>query len=109
MSFIFANVAEEDILLRSELDELQKKFSNFNVHYVLEKPPTNWDGGVGYVSKEHIQKYLPPPSDDNLILVCGPPGMMNSISGSKAPDFSQGELSGLLKELGYEKDQVFKF
>lgn len=35
--------------------------------------------------------------------------MMASISGQKAPDYSQGELSGLLKELGYEKDQVFKF
>jgi cytochrome-b5 reductase len=35
--------------------------------------------------------------------------MMNSISGGKAPDWTQGEVSGLLKELGYNKDQVFKF
>lgn len=42
-------------------------------------------------------------------MVCGPPGMMASVSGPKAPDYSQGEVSGLLKELGYTKDNVYKF
>ena len=35
--------------------------------------------------------------------------MMNAISGDKAKDKSQGELSGILKQLGYSADQVFKF
>ena len=39
----------------------------------------------------------------------GPPPMMNAISGDKAKDKSQGELTGILKQLGYEPEQVFKF
>lgn len=109
ISFVFANIAEEDILLRKEIDERAKKHKNLKVHYVLEKAPKGWTGSVGYVSKELIQKYMPAPSNDNLVMVCGPPGMMKAISGTKAPDFTQGELDGLLKDLGYTKDQVFKF
>lgn len=41
--------------------------------------------------------------------VCGPPPMMDSVSGDKAPDKSQGELKGMLADLGYSADQVFKF
>lgn len=42
------------------------------------------------------------------LLVC-PAGMMNAVSGDKAPDKSQGELTGLLKAMGYTADQVYKF
>jgi len=35
--------------------------------------------------------------------------MYKAISGDKAPDKTQGELTGILAELGYTKDQVFKF
>ncbi len=34
---------------------------------------------------------------------------MNAVSGPKAPDYSQGEVGGILKELGYDKEGVFKF
>jgi len=35
--------------------------------------------------------------------------MMNAISGPKTPDYKQGELTGLLKKLGFNESQVFKF
>lgn len=41
--------------------------------------------------------------------VCGPPGMMAAISGPKNPDYSQGEVGGVLKDLGYTSAMVFKF
>jgi cytochrome-b5 reductase len=34
---------------------------------------------------------------------------MKAVSGDKAPDKSQGELTGALKDLGYAPEQVFKF
>ena len=43
------------------------------------------------------------------IQVCGPPPMMEAVSGDKNPDKSQGEVSGVLADLGYTKDMVFKF
>ena len=56
---------------------------------------------------------MPKPGEKgSVVFVCGPPAFMKSISGEK--DFSsgspmQGELGGLLKEMGYKADQVFKF
>jgi len=35
--------------------------------------------------------------------------MMTHISGNKAPDYSQGELTGLLKKMNYTPQQVYKF
>ena len=55
VDLIFANVTEEDILVREELDELAAKDDRFNVHYMLDKPPENWKGGVGFVTAEVIK------------------------------------------------------
>lgn len=109
ISLVFANVTEGDILLRKELDDLAAKHPNFKVHYVLEKPPAKWNQGVGYVNAATISSKMPAPSDTSLILVCGPPGMMEAVSGGKAPDYSQGELKGLLKQAGFTSSMVFKF
>jgi cytochrome-b5 reductase len=35
--------------------------------------------------------------------------MMNAVSGPKAKDYTQGELSGILKTLGFSEANVFKF
>ncbi|KAI0824233.1 NADH-cytochrome b5 reductase [Trametes gibbosa] len=80
LSLIYANVNPEDILLKKELDELASKHSHrFRVFYVLNNPPPSWDGGVGFVTKEHIEKYLPPTSTDIKVLMCGPPPMITAM------------------------------
>eukprot|EP00249_Psilotum_nudum_P028968 c3901_g1_i1 orf=375-1412(-) len=109
VSLIYANISPEDILLKEKLDGLAAGHPNFKVYYVVDNPTKDWKGGVGYISKDMILKGLPLPSNDTIILVCGPPGMMNHVSGDKAPDKSQGEVLGLLKEAGYTQDMVFKF
>jgi cytochrome-b5 reductase len=43
------------------------------------------------------------------IQVCGPPPMINAIAGPKGPNYTQGEVGGFLKKLGYNSDNVFKF
>jgi cytochrome-b5 reductase len=35
--------------------------------------------------------------------------MYKALSGAKVSPTDQGELSGILKELGYTKEQVYKF
>ena len=52
IDLIFANVNQEDILLKEDLDHLASKDENFNVYYVLNNPPEKWDGGVGFVTPE---------------------------------------------------------
>jgi len=109
ISLVFANIAHEDILLKDDFDKLASKHKNFKVFYVLEKPPKDWKQGVGYVSEDIIKKVLPPPSKDSLIMVCGPDPMVKVISGEKGPNYTQGEVKGMLKNLGYSSDNVFKF
>lgn len=109
VSLVYANVSPDDILLKQKLDILATSHPNFKVFYTVDNPSKDWRGGVGYVSTDVVSKGLPGPGDDSLILVCGPPGMMQHISGGKAKDYSQGELSGVLKELGYTEEMVYKF
>lgn len=54
VDLIFANVTPQDILLREDLDALAKEDSGIRVHYVLDKPPEGWTGGVGYVTADMI-------------------------------------------------------
>ncbi|XP_042415863.1 NADH-cytochrome b5 reductase-like protein isoform X1 [Zingiber officinale] len=109
VSLIYANISPDDILLKNELDRLSASYANFKVFYTVDKPNRNWRGGIGYVSKDMVLKGLPSPGEDTLILVCGPPGLMQHISGDKAKDRSQGELTGILKDAGYTEDMVYKF
>lgn len=101
---LYANVNYEDILLKDELDQLVNSHPRFTVYYVLNnvslvliwfwityyscipythlyslhlsKPPSNWNGGVGFISKEMIQDACPAPASDIKILICGPPPMV---------------------------------
>lgn len=109
VTLIYANIADVDILFKEKLDHLAATNKRFKVHYVLDNPPPgNAAYSKGRVSKELLTTFMPPPAPEHLVLVCGPPPMMGAISGDKAPDKSQGELSGFLKELGYDATQVYK-
>ncbi|KAG0264268.1 NADH-cytochrome b5 reductase [Mortierella polycephala] len=104
VNFIFANVTEEDILLKAELDLLAKKHPQFKVYYVLNSPPEGWTGGKGFVNTEMITEHIPAPASDIKVLLCGPPPMISA-------------MSKITQELGYDKvnavsklpDQMFKF
>jgi cytochrome-b5 reductase len=69
-------------------------------------------GERGFISEEMIRASLPPPADGapaHRIFVCGPPPMMKALSGEKKSPADQGELSGLLAQLGYSASQVYKY
>ncbi|KAK9455702.1 NADH-cytochrome b-5 reductase [Dipodascopsis uninucleata] len=111
VTLVYGNVSEDDILLRSELDAVAKsRPDQFKVVYALDKPPANWTGVSGFITKDVLTKFLPPASADNVkVFVCGPPGLYNAVSGNKVSPQDQGEVSGILKDLGFSKEQVFKF
>jgi len=104
VDLIFANVTPQDILLKEDLDALAAEDKGFRVHYVLDKPPADWTGGVGYVTGDMITKWLPKPAPDVKILICGPPPM---VSGLKKTT----EALGFQKARPVSKlqDQVFAF
>lgn len=97
ISLVSANVKEEDILLRAELDAMARDHpGQFSVYYVLNDPPEGWAGGIGYVTADIIKERLPPPAEDIKILRCGPPGMNKAVAGQ-------------LEALGYAKETTFQF
>lgn len=107
-TLVFANIEEQDILFKNELDALAVAHPDrFKVHYVLERHGDQFRGSTGFVTKELLEKTLPK-QEDAVIFVCGPPPFMTAVSGDKNPDKSQGELSGFLKELGYPQERVYK-
>lgn len=114
ISLIYANRRKEDVLLGNELNELTELYPLFSPYFVLSKPPSNWMGGVGHVNKEMIKSLMPAPNRaaDTIIFVCGPPKFMETVSGDKDYKSSpptQGDLQGILKELGYMPKHIFKF
>jgi cytochrome-b5 reductase len=97
ISLIYANVTYEDILLKNDLDRFARDYPDqFKVYYVLNEPPTEWDGGVGFVTKDMIEKHCPPPAADVQILRCGPPPMNRAIAGH-------------CEALGFTKEMQFQF
>ncbi|KAK2066590.1 hypothetical protein P8C59_000395 [Phyllachora maydis] len=79
VDLIFANVTPADILLKEDLDALMQEDKGIRVHYVLDKPPEGWTGGVGFVTADMIAKWLPKPAEDVKILICGPPPMVAGL------------------------------
>jgi len=97
ISLIYANVTYDDILLKDDLDRFARDYPDqFKVYYVLNQPPTEWDGGVGYVTKDIVEKHCPAPATDVQVLRCGPPPMNKAVAGH-------------CEGLGYTKEMQFQF
>ncbi|KAG0049857.1 NADH-cytochrome b5 reductase [Gryganskiella cystojenkinii] len=108
---IFGNISVDDIILKDKIDALAKENpEQFKVTYVVDKASKGWEGETGYITAELIKKHIPEiGSAGNQVFVCGPPPMMVAVSGPKGPNYTQGEVSGALQELGLTIEQVYKF
>ena len=111
VSLIFGNIKEEDILLKDEISKLENEFpQRLRAFYTLDSPSESWKFGKGFITKDLLKEVIPDPKSKNIkVFVCGPPGLYKTLSGPKVSPQDQGDLSGILKELGYTKEQVYKF
>jgi cytochrome-b5 reductase len=96
ISLLYGSQTENDILCREELMYYSATRSNMNVHVALERPPAFWEMGSGFINARMISKHLPPPGDDVLILLCGPPPMIRAVKKS-------------LQVLGYDDEMIFDY
>lgn len=95
---LFANQTDKDILLRDELEEIRERHpSRFKLWYTLDRAPENWDYSQGFVNEDMIKDFMPPPGDDVLILMCGPPPMV------------QYAINPSLDKLSYPQDRRFAY
>ncbi|CDO92956.1 unnamed protein product [Kluyveromyces dobzhanskii CBS 2104] len=106
----YGNKTPSDILLKSELDNLQSKYpEQVKVTYFVDKAEDKFEGKTGFITKEFLSSDAPKATEKNQVFVCGPPPFMKAYSGPKVSPSDQGELTGILAELGFTKDNVFKF
>lgn len=95
---LFANQTEKDILVREELEEFQACYPDrLKLWYTLDRPNDDWKYSSGFISEEMIREHLPPPADDTVILMCGPPPM---IKFACIPN---------LDKIGFKQEQRFSY
>eukprot|EP00758_Cryptobia_borreli_P002302 Tbor_TRINITY_DN2928_c0_g1::TRINITY_DN2928_c0_g1_i1::g.1100::m.1100/K00326/E1.6.2.2; cytochrome-b5 reductase len=127
LSLLFANQTESKILLKGCLDEYSKQTNGrFSVNYVLDRPDEDWKGYKGFIDAKMVKETMPPPGKDMKVLVCGPDNMMTHVVGapvgvlkamsggvSQQPTGANlnnfNDVRGILGNLGYEMDMVYRF
>lgn len=108
VAMLYGSRESGDILGKDLLDLWAKDCDKFSLTHVLSHEPegSDWKGERGFITKELIQKHFPGPEEkDIIIFVCGPPPMYNVFCGPR----EEKELTGMLGELGYTAEQVYKF
>lgn len=111
VQLFYGSQSVDDIIARKEIDEIAAAHPDqVQVFYYIDNGKDDASKHIfkGYINKEALQKNLPGPSPKLKVFVCGPPGLYKAISGAKVSPTDQGEVSGILGELGYTKDNVFK-
>ncbi|CAF2332768.1 unnamed protein product [Rotaria sp. Silwood2] len=95
---LFANQTEQDILLRDELELLAASNSDrFKIWYTIDRESEEWKYSKGFINEDMLREHMPPPGDDVLICICGPPPM---IKFACVPN---------LDKLGYTESMRFTF
>ncbi|KAI1435431.1 oxidoreductase NAD-binding domain-containing protein [Xylaria sp. CBS 124048] len=105
INLIFGVNTDEDVLFKSEFEDLHRRFPNrFAVTYTVSHPVPDSPYPKGYVTKELLDSVMitTPETENTKIFVCGPPAMENALVGTRSKP-------GILTELGYRKDQIYKF
>jgi cytochrome-b5 reductase len=110
VTMLYGSKFANDILGSDILQQWSTDYKDrFQVVHVLSDEPNDatstWTGARGYINTALLGQYVPPPSEHPLIFVCGPPPMYNAICGPR----EEKEVKGLLGDLGYPTEHVYKF
>lgn len=83
------------IAFKDGLDSVGRH-SNVDINYTVDRVPEgqSWEGHVGFIDEQLIQKTLSPPGDDVLVVICGPYKMCQV-------------LKDLVKKVGYTSKMVY--
>ncbi len=103
---LFILTAEDDILVRDELEELARKYPDrFQVQFTIDRvahpDTTTWKYSVGYIDKDKVAKFLYDQSDPGhhsiQMFMCGPPPMVKFA------------CLPALQELGFTEDDWYVY
>eukprot|EP00177_Eucheuma_denticulatum_P002491 GFKZ01004477.1.p1 GENE.GFKZ01004477.1~~GFKZ01004477.1.p1 ORF type:complete len:896 (+),score=134.07 GFKZ01004477.1:187-2874(+) len=75
IKLLYANNNEDDILMKDELLKMSER-ENIYVWFTVVNAGNEWTMSKGFVTREMIAKHIPPPSQETVIGLCGPPPMI---------------------------------
>lgn len=108
VTLIFGNKTPQDIMCLELIEDwISRHPERLKVVHILSDVGEGaaWKGPRGFITKDVVKEHSAPPSEDVLVMVCGPPPMYAALCGARDVE----EVTGALAELGYKKEQVFKF
>lgn len=73
-----ANSRWERITFREEVASLEGRL-DLRVVHVLEQPPERWTGESGYLTREILDRHLPPERRELEYFICGPQPMIDAV------------------------------
>ena len=94
ITLFYGNHAEEDIVFREELEEMQLRNRNMKVVFALSEASQAWRGYTGRINVEMVRKEMPDFAKA-FFYICGPPAMVDG-------------MQKLLKELSIPAAQIRK-
>ncbi len=78
VQFFYGNPTWETVAFREELADLEERL-DLDVIHVLEKPPEDWEGESGFVTKHMLEGRLCEDYRDCQFFLCGPPPMLEAV------------------------------
>ena len=105
VTVVYGVNTDDDVLLRPEFEQWEKEFGDrFRVLYTVSRPSVGSPWREGRVTKELLEgvKAGRKARAEDMVFVCGPPPMEASLLGTKRE-------SGILAQLGYQKEQIHQF
>ena len=129
LSFLYCNRTDRHVLLKGLFDDLARKYPDrFRMYYTVDKAvDKRWSHWTGYITKAMIEESMPKPMEEkSIVMICGPDHLLNHVAGcnmSMLNTMSSGlhmqpttpeianmtDIGGLLGEMGYGNDQVYRF
>mmetsp|Transcript_55939 Transcript_55939/g.67422 ORF Transcript_55939/g.67422 Transcript_55939/m.67422 type:complete len:291 (-) Transcript_55939:121-993(-) len=108
VTMLYGSQRSDQILCEETLAEWCKDYPDrLSVIHVLSNEPegSSWNGERGFITEDLIQKHIPSPGSSVNIFMCGPPPMYNALCGAREEE----DISGVLGNMGYAKEEVTKF
>jgi glycine betaine catabolism B len=77
VTLLYSVRTNDDIIFRSELEELRARLNNFQYHILLSQPPAEWDGPKGRLNREFVESTIKEDAS-NYFFICGPGPFMDA-------------------------------
>lgn len=77
MHLVYANRSLEETAFKEEFDAMSSG-GGLDVTYVLDDPPSGWDGATGFITVDLLRQVFPQPTGRTWFL-CGPPAMVDCL------------------------------